>query len=317
MRYFRKFLIIIGCIGCFTTAAYSNVVDRIVAVINRKVITLYHLQQAEKQLFAQQELSAEETPETREQKVLDWLVERELIRQEAEESGILVNDEELNAALDDIKQRNNLLSTEQLKEAVNQEGRTWDEFFEDIREQIRVAKLINREVRSRIAITDEEVELYYQNNTDRFKQSPPTILLNHILLKIGEDAPDSEVQAVKNRATQLFQELRAGADFAELAKQYSEDASSEVGGRLGKFKQGDLAAPFDIAFRMNAGDMSDPVRSELGFHIIYVQEKTGGQQATYQNVKPVIRQKLFEEKSNELYQKWVAELKEHAYVEIK
>lgn len=315
MRSLTKLLLFIGCIGYFASAAYSEVVDRIVAVVNQNVITLYQLQQAEKQLVAQQELSSDQTPEARREKVLDWLVENELIRQEAEESGILVNDEELNAAIQDIKQRNNLVFDEQLKEAVNQEGQTWDEFLEDIREQIKVAKLINREVRSQINVTEDEVELYYHSNADRFTQSPSVVHISHILLKVNENAADSEVQNVKKRAAELVRKLRTGADFAALAKQYSDHPSSEVGGELGKFKQGDLAAPFDIAFRMNTGDISDPVRSELGFHIIYVQEKTGGEQATYQSAQPAIRQKFFEEKSNKLYRKWIAELKERAYIE--
>lgn len=317
MRYLTKFLVVIGCIGCFTGTAYSEIVDQVIAVVNRKVITLYHLQQAEKELLAQRSLSVEDSPEARRQKVLDWLIERELIRQEAEDSGILINDEELDAALEDIKQRNNLLSDEQLKAAVNQEGRTWDEFLEEIREQIRVAKLISREVRSQVEITEEEVEEYYQANADRFAQSPPIVHISHILLKVNENATNSEIQAVKNNAEQVIREFRAGTDFATLAKQYSDDPSAETGGELGKFKEGELAAPFDIAFRMSAGDISNPVQSDRGFHIIYVQEKTGGEQATFEKAQPLIRQKLFEEKSGELYQKWVAELKERAYIEIK
>ncbi len=318
MKYLTKVLLCIAIIGGGVSIASAEIVDKIVAVVNRKVITQYQVQQTEKQFLAQKTLSSDENPEARREKLLNFLIENELIRQTAEESGILVDDEELNAALADIKKRNNILLDEQLKEVVlRQEGKPWEEFLDGIREQIKIAKFMNREVRARVEITEKEVEQYYESNADRIEQTPATVQIRHILLEVDNNATDSEVQAVRAKAEQFVRELRAGADFAAFARQHSEHPSSETGGELGRFEQGKLAAPFDIAFTMEVGEISEPKRSENGFHIIYVQEKTGGSQATYEKVKPAIRQRLFEEKSNDLYQTWIAELKEQAYIEIK
>ncbi len=303
-------LVSLGILGSIASITSGELVDRIVAVVNRKVITESQLREAEKQLLAQESETAEKR-----RNVLDILIENELIRQKAEEANILVNDEELNAALYDIKQRNNLFSDEQLKQAIIQEGRTWDEFLENIREQIKVAKLVNREVRSHVDVSEEEVELYYQTHQHEFDEAKPTVMIRHILLPVKENADQNDVEAVQNLAYQLVQQLRAGADFAEMAKQYSEHPSAQNGGELGSFKEGELAPPFDLAFTMEHGEISDPVRSDLGFHIIFVQEKTGGQQATFENAKTLIRRKLFEQKSNALYQKWIAKLKETVYIE--
>lgn len=306
-------LISIAILGSLVSIASAELVDRIVAVVNRKVITASQLQDAERQFAAQSGVT--EQTEERRRNVLDMLIENELIRQKAEEADILVNDEELNAALYDIKQRNNLLSDEQLKQEILQEGRTWEEFLENIREQIKLAKLVNREVRSQVDISEEEVELYYQTHQNEFDQAAPTVYIRHILLPVKEDAGTADVEAAQELANQLIQQLRAGADFAEMARQYSQHPSAQNGGELGAFKEGELAPPFDIAFTMESGEISDPVRSDLGFHIIFVQEKTGGEQATFEKAQTLIRRKLFEQKSNALYQKWIAKLKETAYIE--
>jgi len=313
IKYFSKISIILVIVSCLSTSVYAEIVDRIVAVVNRKVITLYQLQQADK-LFRQEARSSEDT---RREKVLNTLIENELIRQEAEEMKFLVSEDDFNAAISDIKQRNNLDSDKQLKEAVQQEGKTWEEFAKDIRDQIKMAKLVNREVRSKVEVTENDVERYYQAHPELFEQLPPIVRVRHILLRIREDADESEIRAVKEKAEQLVKELRAGADFAAAAKDYSEHPSSQSGGKLGTFKQGDLAAPLDIALDMDVGEISEPVRSEVGFHIVNVQEKISGDQTTYENVKSKIRNKLLEEKSSKLYEKWIAELRDKAYIEIK
>jgi peptidyl-prolyl cis-trans isomerase SurA len=314
MKYILKISVFLILTGYFTTSVSAEVVDRIVAVVNRKVITLYQLQEAQK-AFLREVKGSKETEQAR-TKVLNALIEEELIRQAAEKEGILVSQDDLNAALDDIKQRNNLLTDEQLKDALGKEGKTWEHFTEDIRNQIKAAKLVNREVYSKVDLSESDVEAYYQNHPDLFQQSPPTVRVRQILLKVDEKADEAEIQRVKAKAEQLVQQLRAGADFAEMAKQNSEDPSAQSGGEFGTFKQGDLAAPFNMVFDLKVGDISDPVQSAQGFHILSVQEKRSGEQASYEAAKPKIRQKLREEKSQELYQQWIANLKEKTYIEV-
>jgi peptidyl-prolyl cis-trans isomerase SurA len=297
--------------------AYGKLIDQIIAVVNKKVITLYEARQVEQQLIFQNPGFATKSPEARRQQVLDFLIENTLVRQKAEDLAILVTEEEVAAALQDIERRNNLTSAEQLKTLVQREGQVWEEFLDNIRSQIKMAKLVNMEVNSQINITESDIENYYQTHFEEFEQAPPMVHIRHILLAVDQNAAEAEIQAAKEQAMQVIQELNAGADFAAMAQQYSDHPSAETGGELGTFKQGDLAPPFDIAFTLNVGDVSEPVQSDLGFHILYVDQKTGGEQASFEKAKSAIRQKLLQEKSNERYQAWLEKLKAEAYIEIK
>lgn len=317
MKFLTKILMIIVLIHATIPQAFGEVVDGIAAVVNRKVITYSQIEEAERLFAAQGRLSAADSEETRREKVVEFLIENELVSQRAEEIGVLVNSDELDAALADIKQRNNLVSDEQLKAAVNQEGGTWDEFLEEIRRQIKVAKLMNREVRAQVEVTEEEIAAYYQDHAGEFDSVPPSAHIRQILLKVEKGASEAEIQNIQEKAVALVQELREGADFTTIAQQYSEHSSAESGGELGTFKEGDLAAPYDIAFTLEAGEISDPARSDLGFHIIYVEEKSGGAEASFNQAQNIIRRKLYEEKSIAQYKQWMDELKKLAYIEIK
>jgi parvulin-like peptidyl-prolyl isomerase len=317
MKFLLKIFVMLIVIHTLVPVARGELVDQIVAIVNKKVITLYETRQVEQQLTLQNPGFAAESPEARRQQVLDFLIENVLVRQKADDLAILVTEEELDVALQDIERRNNLMSDEQLKALVQQQGQLWEEFLDNIRGQIKMAKLVNMEVNSQIDVTENDVEAYYYTNPEQFEQVAPMIHIRHILLSVDQNADDAEVQTVKEQALQLIQELRAGADFVAIAKQYSDHPSSETGGELGTFKQGDLAPPFDEAFALNVGDVSEPVRSDLGFHILFVDERTGGQQASFEKAKPAIRQKLLRDKSNERYQAWLEGLKAEAYIEIK
>jgi len=317
MKPANKILMLVVVLSTLVPVSYGEKIDGIAAIVNKKVITDSQLETAKQQILAQGGFSVGEDEKARREKVINFLVEKELVRQRAEDSGILVTSDELDAALADIAQRNNFLSDDQLKTAVKQEGRVWDDFLEDIRGQIKVAKLINREVRSKVQVSDDEIRSYYDEHADDFVQAPETAHIRQILLKVKQDAAEPEVQAVKAQALTILEELRSGADFATLAAQFSEHPSAKSGGELGTFKRGELAAPFDIAFTMNAGEISEPVRSEQGFHLIYVEEKTGGEQASYEKAAGLIQRKLSEERSNALYKEWVDELRARAFVEIK
>lgn len=313
MKLFSNIIITIGVISCFAASTSAEIVDRIVAVVNHKVVTQYQLQQANQTLLQR----GTDTSQIKEGAVLNFLIEQELMYQEAEQADILVTDEELNNALEYIKQQNNILSDEQFKAALGQEGKTWEEFQDELRKQIQIDKIINQEVRSKVNVTDAEIEAYYQNNLDQFEQKPSSVHVRHILLNIPDNASGADVQQIQAKAEQIVQQLREGADFTTMAKEYSDHPSAQSGGELGTFETGELASPYDTAFNLNAGEVSDPIRSAKGFHILYVEEKISGGQATFEGVKPQIQAKLFEESTSRVYEEWIAKLKEKAYIEIK
>ena len=297
------------------TVLAAEVADRIVIVVNKKVITQSQVAATQQDLLAQKQLKSDTPAIEQFQKALDFLVDNELIQQKAKELGVLVNEDELKAALDDIKKRNNLMTDDELKAAIHQQGQLWDVFLDDIRNQIKMAKVMNREVRSQIQIADDDVRAYYDEHPADFQAAPPEVQLSQIVLNVPENATAAEVQAIQAKATQIAQDLRQGADFVTLAQQLSEHPSGKSGGELGTFKEGKLAAPFDVAFTLAEGQISDPVRSDTGFHVLYVKKKTGGAEASFENAKTVIRRRLYEEKTNALYKEWIAKLRAEAYLE--
>ena len=141
--------------------------------------------------------------------------------------------------------------------------------------------------------------------------------VRQIFLEIPEKADDSQIQQIQAIAQELVQQLRTGADFSEIAKMYSEHPSANSGGELGIFKSGELASPFDIAFSLQDGEITEPIRSEKGFHIITAQQGGSGEQAIFERVKSQIQERVFEEKSEKRYVEWIAGLKTKAYIEIK
>lgn len=315
MKKVGKSLIILVVFIVLTLTAFAEIVDRVVAVVNKTVITEFQVQLAEHN-FRQQ--GAPEEALKREA-VIDFLVEQELVLQEAQKKGVLVTDEELNAALEDIKRQNNLTSDEQLKNALAQEGKILSEFLEDIRQQIQVARIVGQEVRAKVDVSDAEVDDYYQEHRDEFAR-PSTetgVLVRHILLAVPEDAGAAQVEQVQAAADDLVRQLRNGADFAEIAKTHSQHASAASGGELGMFQPGQLAAPYNVAFTLKSGEISDPIRSEKGFHIITAQHEATEEQGDLIRIKSQIRNMLLEEKAQQQYAEWLAMLKENAYIDVK
>lgn len=299
------------------TGVRAENVDGIAAVVNKKVITHSRIHAMEQEFLKQGRFDSTEDENARKEKILTFLIENELIVQKAEEYGVAVTNEELKAALDDVKKRNNLFTDDELKAAINQQGTTWNEYLDDVRKQIKIAKLMNSEVRSKVLISEDEVSKYFEEHRGDFQAAPAKVHIRQIFLSVKPDASDDDVSAILDNATRIVKELRGGADFAEMAKAHSEHPSAANGGELGTFQEGQLAAPFDAAFDMAAGEISDPIRFDDGFHIIYVETKTGGEENALQNARSDIRRKLFEQKADALYKEWMAELKKTAYIEIR
>jgi len=153
-----------------------------------------------------------------------------------------------------------------------------------------------------IEVSETDIEAYYHNNQKKYQQ-PATVHARHILLKLDKEASPEAVAKRREKAMELMEQAKAGEDFAELAKQYSEGPSKEKGGDLGTFEQGDMVKPFsDKAFAMEPGEISDPVRTQFGWHIIKVEEKTEKGVKALAEVKDQIRRTLAMEKAkNEAY----------------
>ena len=291
--------------------AAAEVINRIVATVDGDPLTVFEMKQ-----FLAAQIRAPETPLPDSEEILEALVTQRLIVKEFESLGLKIQDEDIDRYIDTIRQRNRL-TQEQLEQALAQQGVPMDRYREQVRDELRRAQLINREIRGKVNVTPEEVERYYQANLDDYAKAE-TITLSHIVLQLPPDASPEQVEAVRQRAEAIHAELEKGADFATLAREHSEDAAAESGGALGTFKPGEMLEAIEKASqKLEPGGYSEPVRSDVGFHIVRLDERSGASHAPLADQAEEIKQKLYAAALEERYNRWLREdLRKKHNVEI-
>lgn len=251
-------------------------VDRIVAVVNSEVITALQLQARIAQAKRQLQRQGVELPpdEVLERQLLERLIVERAQVQLAQESGMRVDDATLARAIERIAD-NNKLSPDQLRAALEQDGVSWDRFRDEIRTEILLTRLREREVDSRIVVTEAEIDNFIANNPDAF--SGQEFEVAHILLRTPEGASPEQIEAVARRAEQVMARLRSGEDFARVAAEVSDAPDGLSGGSLGWRPLDRLPALFaDAVRRMQPGETSPVMRSAAGLHIVRLVEVRGG-----------------------------------------
>jgi len=158
--------------------------------------------------------------------------------------------------------------------------------------KMRYLKFEPKNYVAKVEISDDEISEYYDEHPDEF-QNPKTVEARHILIKVEQNAADEDVAAAKEKIEDILKKAKGGQDFAELAKQYSEGPSKSKGGHLGSFRREAMVKPFaDKAFAMQAGEISDPVRTRFGWHIIKVEKVNEATVTTLADARDNIRKKL-------------------------
>ena len=165
----------------------------------------------------------------------------------------------------------------------------------------------------RVALTDDDLRAYYDNTPDEF-HTPKTIEARHILIKVDPEADEKTVEETRQKALQVLKLAREGKDFAELAKKYSEGPSAESGGYLGPFRRDAMVKPFaDQAFAMTAGEISEPVRTRFGWHIIKVEKVNEEGTVSFEAAREDIRRKLTDERARALANETAASIYDNSF----
>jgi peptidyl-prolyl cis-trans isomerase SurA len=247
--------------------------DAIVAVVNDDVVVRSELN-AEIDLILPQMQQAGTPPPPRaqlEKQVLDRLILKRLQTQRARDMGMQVDEAALNEALNNIAERNGL-SLEELQATLEAGGIRFEDFREDTRAQIVQSRLQNQEVVNKIQVTDQEVDRFLERESSRLIEREQ-VRLQHILIALPENATTAQIQAAEAKANRLVTSLRSGADFAQVAARESDGRNALQGGDLGWFEMGAVPSLVtDLAFTMAEGEISDPLQSPSGFHIIRMWE---------------------------------------------
>ncbi len=293
--------------------AQAEVVDKVVAVVNSSIITLSELNAAMAValggLKGQAPLASNDTVETR-SLVLDGLIEKILIKQTAERAGIKISEREIDNAVDDVKAENNM-TQDQLLLALSHGGITYAQYREQIADDILQIRFMDRMFRSKINIKPEDIENFYQRNLKVF-YGPPTMRIR-ILFLSNENL---EMQALRLQA--VLNGLKTGADFSELATQYSEGPAVDKGGDLGYLKSGEIA-PFieKAAKKLRIGQVSSRLDTEEGIYFIHLVGKKPGAPAPLDQVKQVIANNMYQQILIERYNFWLEGMKRIAFVDVR
>lgn len=282
------FLGLAGAPALFPAHAASGrpvAVDRIVAVVNNEVITTLELrdrvQQAQRQLARQG--TALPPADVFERQVLERLVLERAQMQLAAETSLKVDDATLDRAIGRIAE-NNRMSMTDLRLALEKDGITWNRFRDQIRSEILLTRLRERDVDNRIVVTDAEIENFLANNADAL--SGEEFHVAHILVRVPENATMQQQSERLARAESVVARLRAGEDFGRLAASFSDAPDGLSGGDLGWRGRDRLPVLFADAVRqMQPGEVSKVIRSPAGFHIVKLVERRGGAAAGPQQMQ--------------------------------
>ena len=285
----------------------GEVTDRIVAIVNKEIITMSELQSElvdeQKRLRARYRgAELNRRIAQKENDALNSLIETKVQVQEAKAKGFSVTDEEVQQALQKIGSdpQNNGLSESMMKRR--------------IRERLLQNKILDFEVRRTVMVPDSEIIRYYENHKDHFL-IPPTYRLRQILLltKPGQDIGERQT-----RADSIYAALQANGDFGESALKYSDGPEAAERGVLGVVRQDELLEPIAEALKtMSPGDISRPIKTTLGFHIIAVDEVTAPKARPLEEVENDIKSSLYKKHAEDTYQRWLKGLKKKAFIEIK
>jgi peptidyl-prolyl cis-trans isomerase SurA len=298
----------------------AQLLDGMAAVVNDDMITISEVREtmgAEVEQLRQQYRgdNLQERLADLYQRALQQLIDVRLQLARARALNLQVDDGDVTQHIQMLQKRNEI-SDDQWEQMLKSRGLTLASYREQVREGLLIAKVVNAEVRSRLVVTDTELQAAYQEQREQYR-IPGELTVSHILFLVDSDASsDGETQA-RQKAAMVLRQLRNGGDFAALARRYSEGPSAERGGVLGTFRSGELLPAFEqAAARLQVGEISDIIQTRAGLHIIRVEDRQAGGYRSFADVQETIKTELLESKTEQKYREWLETLKQGAYVKI-
>lgn len=294
----------------------AEVVERILAVVNDEIITeedihvvLAPVAAQYRTAYAGQELEDRLTAARK--NFLQKTIEDKLILSEAKRRQVIVNDEEVNEMVGEIRAK--FPDKETFVRALDEQGLTENKLWARFRDQLMMQKLVGYEVKAKISVSPGEVNEYYRTHPEDFAQADQADL-RHILIRTASRSQE-EAMALADR---LAAQLRSGASFEDLARQYSEGAEAKEGGRMGWMEKGQLMGEIDTqVFAAAPGDLVGPIRTSLGYHLFKVVERKQFSTKPLAEVRDQVQESLFKQKMRQRLQAWTAGLRKDAYISIR
>ena len=285
----------------------ADLTDRIVAVVNKEVIMLSELKadmEPERKRLQQQLRGAElrSRLQQAEYRTLTRMIERRLQMQHARTKGVDASDEDLRRTAMDLAQRGTPVNLDDPKEK------------DALKEQLILFTLENREVRTGVMVSETDIKHFYERHLTLF-MLPEEYRISQILLLPRKTESRKDLRV---RAREVYDQLKKGGEFDDLALRYSDAPDATRGSALGFIRQGEMDPPIERAIAaLQPGQVSDPVETAEGIHIIRLDEKKTAQFRPLEEVKNEMQGIVFQQKSADRYQRWMTDLKSKAYIEVK
>ena len=309
----------------------DSIVEEIIARVNNQIITRSEFQKEREQLKqeAQQQdpSNANRIYAERERDVLRGLIDQNLLLDKGKDLGITA-DTDLVKRLDEIRKQMNLETIEDVGKAAEQQGVSFEDFKQNLKNQIITQKVIGEEVGQHIPQpTKDDEQKFYEEHKSEMKQ-PEQIRLSEILVSVQKPAANGqaaaadptpeELAAGEAKAKGLLDQIKNGAKFEDVAKKNSDDTSAAQGGDLGVFrKDGTLHELENTLFAMKTGDVSDVIRTRQGFVILKVTEHIPSGIPSLKEVEPKIQEAIYMDKLQPALREYLTKLREEAFIYIK
>jgi peptidyl-prolyl cis-trans isomerase SurA len=304
------------------TVAHAELVDRVAAVVNNDLIALSEVQKRAAQELANNGMQGDATARAAARQLalknaLDQIISERLLEADSRELNITVTDQEIQLGIDDVRQQNSL-SQEQFDQELRAAGYTTTTYKEFMRKQLVRLKLLQQRVRTKVKITEADLRQEYGRYAKR-EGSDFEVHARHIVVQVPANAPEDKVEKARLKAVDLMNQARApGADFVALAKAKSEGPSAADGGDLGYFRRGTMMPEFEkVAFALEDGQISEPVRTRFGWHVIKVDDRRPLGIKPFDEMKAQLQEKLYREQMERLTEQHVQSLRAAAVVEVK
>ncbi len=299
------------------------VIEEVIARVNNDAITRGDLERARNEL---QQEAQQDCPKCTPQEINDRvaaedknllrdLLDNSLLVQHGKDMGVNV-EADVVKRLDDIRIQNNIASMEELETQIDKSGVSFEDFKNNIRNQMIQQEVIRHEVGSKLILDHAQVQKYYDDHKSEFVR-PEQVTLREIFVST-EGKPESEMPALRKKADELLQRVKNGEDFGELAKHFSDGSTAKQGGDLGRFEHGQLAPNIDQAvFALQRLQMTDVIPTKTGFLVLQVGEHYAAGQQPEEKVDTEIQDRLYNEKLRPALRAYLETLREDSYVSVK
>jgi peptidyl-prolyl cis-trans isomerase SurA len=324
-KHLLCFLLVSVVASPFMLNADDAVVEEIIARVNNQIITrseyLHSKDELKKEAQQQDPVNADKIVAERDKDVLRDLIDQELLLAKGKDMGITA-DTEVIKKLDEMRKDMKLDSMEELEKAAQSQGVSFEDFKQNLRNQIITQQVIGKEVGSRLVINKDDEQKFYDEHKAEMEQ-PEMIRLSEILVSTDAKPNDStdeaqRLQAAQAKAEDLLAQIRKGAKFDEVAKKNSDGPTAAQGGDLGVFKRGTLAKELeDKTFVMKPDDVSDVIRTKQGFVILKVTEHHNAGVPALKEIEPRIQDALYMRKLQPALREYLTKLREDAFIDIK